>query len=323
MTRILVVVVLLGVFHGATAQITVKKHFTKDNKPTNAENSYYYEVGKKVLMQRGEKSLKWLDTVYIDTVKTFYTSTNSIRSRCFYSQGDREGSYSVYHLNGRLKEKGFYHKSKKTSYVIYWTDDGSVKQVLQYFYSEKFAANDSFKIVGYWKNGHEVVKAGFGYYDDDLFDAGLMEKGKVVDGFRDSLWQVNMGDSVVSQELYERGKFVRGESFYKGKTFKYEEIKTIAEFAGGVEAMYRFLVKNQRYPSGARSTGIQDRVFVKFCVDAEGNISEIKILKGQYQILNDEAVRLIKISPKWVPGKIRGIPFKSDFVLPVYFKLEP
>lgn len=304
------------------AQMTVKKYFSKDDRPTDAAHAYYYETGKKVVMQVGETSPR-IDTVYVDTVKTFYMSTNAIRSTRIYRAGEREGPYQIYHLNGRLKEKGFYKKGQKNGYVIFWTEAGSVKQTLQYFYKESSFASDSFKIINYWINGREVVKDGVGYYDGDLFETGLIERGKVVAGFRDSVWQVNAGDTVTSKEVYDKGKFVRGESIYKGKTYLYDKIIKYPEFPGGMDGMYNFLAHNQRYPREARRSGMQDKVFIKFSVDAHGNLSDFQVIKGRYKLLNDEAIRLVKISPAWIPGEVRGISTRYDFVLPVYYKLEP
>lgn len=315
----LIVLSLLSVV--ANGQMTLKKYFTRDGRPTDASTSHYYEMGRKVLMQRGE-TIKWIDTVYVDTVKTFYTSTSSLRSRRFYREGYAEGPYSVYHPNGRLKEKGFYKKGQKTGYAIHWTESGTVKQTLQYFYRETISLTDSFKIVSYWAGGRELVKDGFGFYDGDLFDTGLFEKGKVVGGYRDSVWYINAGDSVLSREWYEKGQFLRGESTYKDELIKYDEIVEQAVFPGEIKGMMRFLQKNIKYPPEARQAGMQDRVFVKFEVDAQGKISAIRVIKGRYESLNKEAIRVVRSSPKWIPGKLRGIPVKSDFVLPINFKLD-
>lgn len=95
-----------------------------------------------------------------------------------------------------------------------------------------------------------------------------------------------------------------------------------AEFPGGTAAMYKFLNKNQKYPASARRMGVEGKVFVKFIVDREGAISNIEIVKGINADLDNEAIRLIKIMPPWKPGKQNGRSVKSQFVLPVYFKLE-
>lgn len=99
-------------------------------------------------------------------------------------------------------------------------------------------------------------------------------------------------------------------------------VEQTAEFPGGMAAMYKFLQKNQKYPPSARRMGIEGKVFVKFIVDKEGAISNIEIMKGINADLDKEAVRLIKLMPPWKPGKQNGRAVKSQFVLPIHFKLE-
>lgn len=95
-----------------------------------------------------------------------------------------------------------------------------------------------------------------------------------------------------------------------------------AEFPGGLQAMMKFLQKNIKYPASAKRMGIEGKVFVKFIVDKEGGISAIEIMKGMNADLDKEAIRVIKLMPPWKPGKQNGRSVKSQFVLPVYFKLD-
>lgn len=95
-----------------------------------------------------------------------------------------------------------------------------------------------------------------------------------------------------------------------------------AEFPGGVQAMMKFLNKNIKYPPSAKRMGVEGKVFVKFIVDKEGGISSIDVIKGINADLDKEAVRVIKLMPPWKPGKQNGRSVKSQFVLPVYFKLD-
>lgn len=99
-------------------------------------------------------------------------------------------------------------------------------------------------------------------------------------------------------------------------------VEQSAEFPGGMEAMYKFLNKNQKYPAAARRMGVEGKVFVKFIVDREGAISNIEIMKGINADLDKEAIRLIKMMPPWKPGKQNGRAVKSQFVLPINFKLQ-
>jgi protein TonB len=95
-----------------------------------------------------------------------------------------------------------------------------------------------------------------------------------------------------------------------------------AEFAGGLEAMMKFIVKNMKYPAVARRMGVEGSVFVSFVVERDGSISEPKVIKGISAECDQEAVRVIKMMPQWKPGKQNGRPVRSRFVLPIKFRLS-
>lgn len=312
-------------FNITQAQIFVREYFTKDNQPATEVGSDYFRVGKKIPMWRGEKE-RWIDTVFIDTVKTFCTSTHAIRSREVYRGGDLEGLYNFYHENGKIKEKGNYSENLKVGYVTSWYAKGAVKQTLQYFKapgSRPGIGQNSFKIINYWdESGNQLIKDGAGYCKCYLAPDGPLEEGRVISGYRDSVWQIFSGDTLTSFEQYKTGTFVEGESVYKDNRIKYSQQFVQAEFRGGLSGMMKFLQKNIRYPSGAKTAGVQGRIFVRFWIDSYGNVSNIGLVKGVRKDLNEEAMRVVRISGPWVPALWRGIPTKSIFVLPVYFKLD-
>ena len=104
-----------------------------------------------------------------------------------------------------------------------------------------------------------------------------------------------------------------------------EEIFTIVEDPaspdGGMQAFYQFVQKKMKYPSQARRMGIEGRVFVEFVVDKDGSLVDVKAIKGIGAGCDEEAVRVIKMHPKWKPGKQRGKPVKQKIVLPINFQL--
>jgi TonB family protein len=326
MSMRLILLLLLAMTSNLTkGQVIVKEFFTKKDERTVAANSYYYRVGEKVLMELGETERR-IDTVFIDTVKTFYTYSNKLRSRSFYQDGYEKGPYTLYHENGKVQEKGFYKEGQKVGYITRWTENGTVKQTLQYFYMEvrKPAKQDSFKIINYWdESGSQLIKDGIGYCKCYLDAGGLLEEGKVVGGYKDSVWQATFADTLVAYDEYSAGKFLKGESVYKGSRIKYDQKFVMPEFKGGMSGMLTFLKQTIRYPSEAKRNGTQGRVFVRFVIDANGNVSDLEVVKGVSDALDRESIRVVKASnKKWIPAKSRGIPVKSTFVLPVYFKLE-
>jgi len=80
-------------------------------------------------------------------------------------------------------------------------------------------------------------------------------------------------------------------------------------------------MKNIKYPEQAVKEGIQGRVTVRFIVEKDGSISDVKPVLSVHPLLNKEAVRVVKSMPKWTPGKQNGKPVRVRFNLPVMFKL--
>jgi len=105
-----------------------------------------------------------------------------------------------------------------------------------------------------------------------------------------------------------------------------EEIFTIVEdqpeFPGGTAAFYKFVGKNLKYPTQARRMGVEGKVFVQFVVGKDGKITEVQAVKGIGAGCDEEAVRVLRSSPKWKPGKQRGRAVKVRMILPITFKLN-
>lgn len=93
-------------------------------------------------------------------------------------------------------------------------------------------------------------------------------------------------------------------------------------FPGGQEAMIRFLVDNLHYPSDARKIGITGKIFVSFVIDEEGNTISISILKGLGYGMDEEVERVIRLMPKWSPGRYRNQFVQTAFIMPVSFTLK-
>jgi protein TonB len=106
-----------------------------------------------------------------------------------------------------------------------------------------------------------------------------------------------------------------------------DEIFVIVEdmpgFGGGDSNKFReFISKNLRYPEIAAENGIQGRVFVAFVVEADGRVSNVRVVRGVDPALDREAVRVVETSPKWKPGMQRGKPVRVSFTFPIIFVLQ-
>lgn len=90
---------------------------------------------------------------------------------------------------------------------------------------------------------------------------------------------------------------------------------------GGMPAFYKLASENLRYPAQARRMNVEGKVFVEFVVDKEGKIGSIVVVKGIGAGCDEEAMRIVKLSPDWMPAKQRGKAVKQRIVLPIFFKL--
>ena len=87
------------------------------------------------------------------------------------------------------------------------------------------------------------------------------------------------------------------------------------------EKMARHISKNLQYPKIAIKERIQGRVYVFFIIDTDGSVTRIRA-RGRHKILEMEAYRIITKLPKMTPGKIKGIPVRIPFSVPITFRFD-
>lgn len=94
-------------------------------------------------------------------------------------------------------------------------------------------------------------------------------------------------------------------------------------FQGGNASAFSEWVNTQlKYPDAAKAAGEQGRVTLQFTIGTDGEVSNVKILRGVSETLDAEALRVVSSSPKWEPGKVNGKPVSVTFTFPVVFKLQ-
>jgi len=93
------------------------------------------------------------------------------------------------------------------------------------------------------------------------------------------------------------------------------------EFPGGMQALRMYIAKNVKYPKIAVKNKLEDIVYIQFTVDRDGKTGDFKVKKGKHEVLNNEALRVLKSMPDWKPTK--GMKEeKYEFVIPVNFQLS-
>ena len=102
----------------------------------------------------------------------------------------------------------------------------------------------------------------------------------------------------------------------------FQVVEQDPEFPGGVEALYKFVQQNIKYPQLAKENNITGRVFVQFVVEKDGSVSNVRAARDIGGGCGAEAVRVVKSMPKWTPGKQRGKAVRAAYTLPVNFNLQ-
>ena len=102
----------------------------------------------------------------------------------------------------------------------------------------------------------------------------------------------------------------------------YDIPEEVASYPGDMETFWTFLMKNLHYPEGAEADSIQGRVIVRFVVEKDGSLTNYEILHSPDDRLTDEALRVLRMMPRWQPAKNNGRPVRSRYVVPVAFRLK-
>ncbi|MCF8452531.1 MAG: TonB family protein [Pedobacter sp.] len=111
------------------------------------------------------------------------------------------------------------------------------------------------------------------------------------------------------------------------KGFPLEVIKDFAsvdvlpEFPGGMKGWGEYLQSALKYPEEAKKNKITGRVILSFTVLKNGSITDIKVLRGIGAGADEEAIRVVKESPKWKPGILKGEPVNVAYTMPIFFQL--
>ena len=101
----------------------------------------------------------------------------------------------------------------------------------------------------------------------------------------------------------------------------YDSVDVLPEFPGGWPGLGQFILKNLKYPESAIKSQTQGKVFVSFIVWSDGSVGEVKIKQGIGHGCDEEAMRVVKMMPKWKPGEKGGKVVNVHFVLPINFAL--
>ena len=152
----------------------------------------------------------------------------------------------------------------------------------------------------------------------------------------DSLTSISIPKSVTSigKDAFSGCKGLTSLEIPKGVTYVssdanimndsiYEIVDEVALFPGGEAEGYKWLNEQIQYPSDCIEQGVQGRVLVSLVIGKDGAVEDAKAIRSPHSSLSQEAERVVKLMPKWIPAKMDGKIVRSRFVMPIMFKLKP
>lgn len=101
---------------------------------------------------------------------------------------------------------------------------------------------------------------------------------------------------------------------------KYIIYPSFAMFPTGEKGMMKFISDNLKYPKN--DICIEGRVVIRFLVKDDGMIDSVKVLRGIHPDFDNEALRVVKLMPRWIPAKLNGKGIENWFTLPITFKIK-
>jgi TonB family protein len=267
-------------------------------------------------------------TVALILVATNYTSAQT-KTVSYYNKNrikllSAEGAYYYEYteekaLGGGIRTRFLKADSIKVSLFTYSSFEGEDKDDTLDGTYNLWYNNGKLSEEGNYKNNelHGTVKT--------WFESGQLsyEKFYVKGKLQDTLKGYYEDGALRRIEVYKEGEMVDGKVFSKeGGSLAYFPAFVMPEFPGGELKLQQYLAKSIKYPKSALKKDVSGLVVVSFVVDVDGAIRELEVVKSVHNVLDKEAVRVIKVMPNWKPGLLEGKSVPVRFKIPVRFAFE-
>lgn len=143
---------------------------------------------------------------------------------------------------------------------------------------------------------------------------------------------LNKTKSFPEKAAEEQERMTKENSFPKPTIITYEQtldsntvysvVEKMPDFPGEQDSLFAFLIRNIKYPAEARKKETSGKVYTQFIVERNGSLSDIKVIRGIGDGCDEEAIRVIKLMPNWIPGEQREKKVRVRFILPIHFALK-
>ena len=231
-----------------------------------------------------------------------YHENGKIMQKVRFYNGLKEGVLKGYDSTGKLIDSGFYKKGVPYKIHYKWSDGGAVV----------------------FKGVYDTTGKGIGEEREYYEDGTLSSYGKTgINGLKDSVWSYYyINGKLSSLETYVMDSMVSAVCYNPDGNVSREDCKVIVMPEPAFD-IPKHLQENLHYPEDARDNERQGTVTVQFVVSKSGEIKDLKSVGRRVGWgLEEEAIRVLRIMPKWKPGKMHNRPTDIYFTQRVTFRLE-
>ena len=102
----------------------------------------------------------------------------------------------------------------------------------------------------------------------------------------------------------------------------YNNVEVMPSYPGDMTECYMFVARHMHYPEEAAEKGIQGRVLIRFVVEKDGRLTNFEVIETPDPLLSDEALRVLKQMPQWIPAKNKGKDVRCRYSMPIQFRLN-
>jgi len=102
----------------------------------------------------------------------------------------------------------------------------------------------------------------------------------------------------------------------------YNNVEVMPSYPGDMTECYMFVARQMHYPEEAEEKGIEGRVLIRFVVEKDGRLTNFEVIETPDPLLSDEALRVLKQMPQWIPAKNKGKDVRCRYSMPILFRLN-
>lgn len=222
-----------------------------------------------------------------------------------------------YYENGNIKSQSTYKNNYFNGKQTQWYENGNkkIEQLIKWVYQTQ---SYEYQILQFWnKDNEQKIIDGTGEYEETTDTYSL--KGSFQDKLKQGNWTgTDFRREIKYTETYDKGILISGVSIDKNNIEYYYTIdEEKPSPKKGMSDFYHYIGKNLKHPTEATRYGVSGKIYFSFYVDIDGALVEPEVSTGPDYGYKAEILRLINKAEKWIPGKIKGVPVKVKYRMPL------